>query len=191
MSQQRPLVKVFEACLMVPRSFCSPYRNSTVFFCFCFFKRMKCPVAPESGIPHSLLQPRLIPTDDRQPSGEESIASSISFNPAEPSTNTLFLSLPNPSTNKSRSSFVLSDDELPPEIANADIFIASESPFFLFFSTCRIRRGLRKSRPTRASSCRTEEGYACYCTVLQIVPATCTVTDPSPSGSGHTGYRFL
>lgn len=33
MSQQRPLVKVFEACLGVPRSFCrSPYRNSTVYF---------------------------------------------------------------------------------------------------------------------------------------------------------------
>jgi hypothetical protein len=68
-------------------------------------------------------------TQDRQSSGghESSVTlASTSFNPAEPSTNTLFLPLPNPSTNKSRSSFVLSDDELPPEIANADISIASE-----------------------------------------------------------------
>ncbi|KAF9784580.1 ras GEF [Thelephora terrestris] len=71
--------------------------------------------------------------EDRQSSGgDESIVTSVSstsFNPTEQSTSTLFLPLPNPSTNKSRSSFVLSDDELPPEIANADISIARDGSF--------------------------------------------------------------
>ena len=67
---------------------------------------------------------------DRQSSGDDgSLVSSTSFNISEPSTGTLFLPLPNTSANKSRSSFILSDDELPPEIANADISIASESTF--------------------------------------------------------------
>lgn len=134
---------------------------------------------------------------DRQSSGgDESIASSTSFNPTEPSANTFFLPLPNPSTNKSRSSFVLSDNELPPEIANADISIASESPLFSFLAPCSIGRGSAKSRPTCALSRRTEERYA-YCatsdlpvrTALEIFPATCT--DPSPSSSGHADCRFL
>jgi hypothetical protein len=88
------------------------------------------------------------PMEDRQSSGgDESIVTSVSstsFNPPEQSTSTLFLPLPNPSTNKSRSSFVLSDDELPPEIANADISIASELPLFLFHTTCYIGGGQAK-----------------------------------------------
>jgi hypothetical protein len=73
----------------------------------------------------------LPPIQDHQSSGgDESIVSSTFFNPAEQSTGTLFLPLPNTSANKSRSSFVLSDDELPPEIGNADISIASESAYF-------------------------------------------------------------
>jgi len=81
----------------------------------------------------------LPPILDRQSSGgDESVLSSASFNPAELSTSTFFLPLPNPSTNRSRSSFVLSEDELPPEIANADISIASESLLLIFPEVCPI-----------------------------------------------------
>lgn len=130
---------------------------------------------------------------DRQSSGgDESITSSTSFNPFEPSSSTLFLPLPNPSTNKSRSSFVLSNDELPSEIANADISIASESPFFLFHAPCPIARDSIKFRPMGAFLHRTE-GNAYYAMddlpICTVFPATCT--DPSCSGSRHSDYRFL
>ena len=134
---------------------------------------------------------------DRQSSGgDESTLCATPFNPAEPSTSTLFLPLPNPSTNKSRSSFVLSEDGLPPEIANADISIASESPFYCSLKPCRITRGNAEPRLSCAFSRLAEQSFPCYatgdfsaCAVLGIFPATCT--DHGPSGSKHTGCIFL
>lgn len=138
------------------------------------------------------------PVQDRQSSGgDESIVSSLSStssSPTEQSTSTLFLPFPNPSASKSRSSFVLPDNEFPPEMGNADIFVASESTFSLLrivhhqHATLELDKrslDLRARFPAqRRETTRVVPWASC-----PAVSATCT--DPGSSGSGCVGYKFL
>lgn len=129
--------------------------------------------------------------DPQSSGGDESIVSSAFFDSTEQSTGTLFLPLPNTSANKSQSSFVLSDDELPPEIANADISIASESaplPFSVSYQRCpsKVSTHVRVS-PSGGGKLRVLQYGRLACPLDP--PAACT--DPSPFSSGNGGYKFL